>query len=110
MYNINPAFYRPCHATSLRDNLVNPLLLHLLDLSLEVLNLLPAIQRPPVILRQTPHDLAPRALHAIGQGLDLLACLELLAQILDLLVDSLAGLLVLAGGWGRVGDGFVGLG
>lgn len=93
-----------------RHNLIHPLLLHLLNLSLEVLNLLPAVQRPPVILRQTPHNLTPRGLDTLGQGLDLLARLELLAQVLDLLVDAVARL-VLLGGCGRGGgDGFVGVG
>lgn len=60
-------------------------LLHLGDLGLELLNLLPAVQRPAVVLPQAVLHILARLLH-FGRGLlDLLARLELGLEVHDLL-------------------------
>lgn len=73
------------------SDLVNPAFLQLLHLRLELLHLLPAVQRPAVVLPQAADDLAPRALHAVRQLADLLPLLELAPQRVDLLAEALVG-------------------
>ena len=85
---------------TLRHNSINPGLLQLLHLSLEALHLLPAVQRPTVILPQAADDLAARLFHTLRQLAHLLALLESAAELLDLLADrmraeSILGVLVL---------------
>lgn len=96
----HPEFY----PLVLRDHLVHPLLLQLLDLDLELLNLLVAVQRPAVVVGQALDDLVPCALDTLGQSPDLLPLLELATELLDLLADRVAALallrLVLVGGGG----------
>ncbi len=98
-----------------RHDLVDPRLLQLLDLGLEVIHLLPAVERPAVVGAQALDDLVARLLHVLGQRADLLALLELLAEGVDLLADGEAGrvvvpvfLAVAAAALGGRGDLFVG--
>lgn len=76
---------------SSRHDLVDPRLLQLLDLGLEVVDLLPAVERPAVVCAQALDDLVARLFHVLGQRADLLALLELLAEGVDLLADGEAG-------------------
>jgi hypothetical protein len=63
-------------------------LLHLANLSLELLDLLPAVQRPAVVLPQAVPDILARLLD-FGRGLlQLLARLELGLQVHDLLLHA----------------------
>lgn len=71
-----------------RCNLVHPRALELLHLGLELLHLLPAVQRPPVVGRQAPHHVAPRGLDLVRQRAHLLPALEQLPQVVDLLADG----------------------
>ncbi|KAI6775686.1 hypothetical protein HG530_002444 [Fusarium avenaceum] len=57
----------------LRDNLLNPGLLQLLDLGLEALNLLPTVERPSVVLPQTSDDLVARTFDLLTHSLNFLA-------------------------------------
>lgn len=74
----------------LSNNLINPPPLQPPDLLLERFDLLPAVQRPAVVLAQAAHHLAARRLHALGQLAHLAALLQLGAQGLDFLVDLLS--------------------
>lgn len=103
---------------SLSSSLLHKRLLHLANLGLEQLNLLPAVQRPAVVLPQAVPDVLARLLD-LGRGLlQLLARLELGLQVHDLLLHAvvaaagvgfgccgggLAGAVVLVEGRGEVG-------
>lgn len=87
----------------LRD-LVDPPLLQPTHLLLESLDLLPAVQRPAIILDQTPHNLATGLLDRVRQLLDLLALLEAGTQRLDLLGHGITVVLRLRGLVFGVGD------
>lgn len=98
----NSVLYRPqslshpeFYLLVLRDHLVHPLLLQLLDLDFELLNLLVAIQRPAIVVGQALDDLVPRALNILGESSDLLPLLELATELLDLLADRVAALALL---------------
>jgi hypothetical protein len=93
-------------------------LLHLPNLSLELLNLLPAVQRPTVILPQARTHILTRLLDRRRDLLQLLARLKLGLQVHDLLLHAgvaasgvrfrrgsggLAGAVVLIEGRGQVG-------
>lgn len=89
----------------LSSDLVHPRLLQLLNLSLEALYLLPAIQRSAIVFSQAADDLTARRFHVLGQVADRLALLELLPQSVDLLSDGVCGaafvVLELVGGGGK---------
>lgn len=95
----------------LGSDLVNPRLFQLLDLILEALHLLPAIERTTVVISQASYDLSASRLDALGQVAHRLALVELLPQRIHLLADSVRGRAVLVLELGsRCGQGFVGLG
>lgn len=99
----------------LSNNLINPPPLQPPHLLLKSLNLLPAVQRPAVVLAQAPHHLAARRLRALGQLAHLAALLQLGTQSLDFLLDLLSAdvvllLLLLLGGLGGGSKGFLQLG
>jgi hypothetical protein len=71
---------------SLPSNPLNKSLLHLTNLSLELLNLLPAVQRSAVVLPQAVPDILTRLLKLRRGLLQLLARLELGLQVHDLLL------------------------
>lgn len=68
------------HQPKSSHNLINPALLQLPHLLPEGLDLLPAVQRPPVVLEQTADDVAAGLLHGLGQGAELLPLVETRAQ------------------------------
>lgn len=80
-----------------RNDLVNPPLLQPPHLLPERLDLLPAVQRATVVLLQTPHHLAARLLHAVGQRLQLFPLVQARAQRLDFLRHGRLALLLLGG-------------
>lgn len=86
----------------LRNDLLDPALLELLDLGLEILHLLPAVKRPSVVLPQASNHRAAGALDGLGERADLLARLELGAHLLNLLADGVVAgggdILVVVGG------------
>lgn len=81
-------------------------LLQLADLGLELLNLLPAVQRPAVVLPQTVPDVLTRLLQLRRGLLQLLAGLELGLQVHDFFLHAV----VAAAGvrFGRGGGGLAG--
>lgn len=74
-----------------RNHPLNPPLLQPTHLLSEPLHLLPAIQRAAVIVTQAAHDLAAGLLDTLGNILDESAGFDLLTQLLDGLVDCVAG-------------------
>lgn len=77
-------------------------LLHLADLGLELLNLLPAVQRPAVVLPQAVPHIFARPLELRRRLLQLLAGLELGLQVHDFLLHAVVAA---AGVWFRCGGG-----
>ena len=69
----------------LAHNLLNPPPLQPPNLLPKRLHLPPAVQRPPVVLAQAPHDLAARRLHRVGDPPNLLPALQPRPQRLHLL-------------------------
>jgi hypothetical protein len=102
--------HRAFSGTLSRGHLVNPLALQLLHFRLEILHLLPAIQRPTVVLREALDHLAARRLYLLRERADLLPLLELLAELTNLFADgepigALLGLFWHDGGELLVGGG-----
>lgn len=78
---------------SLSDNLLHPSSLYPPNLLPERLNLLPAIQRPPIIPPQTSNNSIPSLFHSLIQLPNLLnlpPALQLFPQLLNLLLNSLS--------------------
>lgn len=81
----HPAINRNLRPPFSRNHTLHPPLLQPPHLVFERLHLLPAVQRTPVILQQTPHHLAPRHLYTLRHLFDQLARLQLPLELLNLL-------------------------
>lgn len=89
-------------AAALRHNTLHPRRLQLPHLLLERRHLAVAVQRPPVVLPQTPNHLAARCLHRLGKGAGHLALplLKTRAQTGNLFADRCRCCRVAGGGGG----------
>lgn len=71
------------------SNLLHKLLLQLANLHLELLNLLPAVQRSAVMSAETLHYTFLRLLYFRTRLLHLLPCVQLLSQVHNLFLHAI---------------------